>query len=185
MKTLIRGLLAAMATCALIAGCTPIGDDAVPEEMTGDGEGEIIILCYDGVPCTSDVLISGVAGNFCSFPVKDGGDPCVDGIYYGTCYPPLMQDGRLIPGACQRECTNSQCYPGTTCTLVGGRYACAPPGTECFSASDCADTDPCTENLCSGGQCLWRQMVNGEVCGDGLVCQEQPDGGVLCLESVP
>jgi len=154
MTMAIRGMLAAMVTCALVTGCAPIGD-AVPEEMTGDGESPILLLCLDEYPCTLDTCLQGFAGPYCTHTVKPSGSQCYVGTCSGTCYPPAIgESGETIPGNC------------------GGCL------TECLSDCDCDDLNGCTEDRCIGAVCYHTPEPYGSDCGGGA--DGWCNGGMCC-----
>lgn len=101
--------------------------------------------CDDFNECTvNDTCIDGVcvgtpvSGNSCD---ADGdrcteGDACVDGVC--TPGPPATCDD-------QNPCTDDRCDPPSGCSFVRD------------DRNPCTDADPCTADVCIGGQCVTQQ----------------------------
>ena len=113
--------------------CTPVcGNGTVEAGETCDPPGSCPTSCFDGDPCTED-LLGGDAANCnvsCSFPliVTCSG---TDGCCPTGCNAVNDSD-------CSANCGNGVVEPGETCD---------PPGT---CPSTCADTDPCTTDTLTG-----------------------------------
>ena len=45
-----------------------------------------------------------------------------------------------------------------------------PNPVECYTADDCNDGNPCTDDSCTGGSCAYTDTDNGTTCNDGSFC---------------
>jgi hypothetical protein len=82
-------------------------------------------------------------------------------------------------GSCRagRCCTG--CFDGTRCRLGVTESACGVGGGSCAS---CADSDPCSRDVCSLGACSHPPSAMGTVCDDSLFCTSSDvcDGAGRC-----
>jgi Dictyostelium (slime mold) repeat len=88
---------------------------------------------------------------------------------------------------------------GAVCTLLSGCDSCAkksekakdertPKRSEqCISASDCADDNPCTGEICSDGRCVTSFVPQGQSCDNETVCDgvAECDGKGRCRAGPP
>jgi hypothetical protein len=160
---------------------TPIvcddGDACTTESCSpATGCASFDVVCDDGSVCTADSCLGGKCvgqaltcddQNACT---KDTCDP-VSGCKYA---PLTCNDGDV--------CTTDACDPKTGCKST------APAGA-CKVDSDCADTDPCTINTCTGpcGTCQVAPLpcFDGDPCTDdaclaGVGCSFTPGTGAAC-----
>ena len=95
------------------------------------------------------------------------------------------KSGRCLnPNKC--DCTKNSCTCTCACSTTDPMVRCTNPNPckkvtctstgRCVYKPKCADTDPCTQNLCDNGDCSHPPVTNGKDCGGGKVCQD----GVCC-----
>ncbi|NOY91745.1 MAG: hypothetical protein GXP55_11165 [Deltaproteobacteria bacterium] len=116
---------------------------------SGLDAGDCIDLgCDDGNECTDDLCTS----RGCEH--APNASPCDDGVFcngFDVC-----ADGACQPGA------DDPCPPPTTCDEAS--RVCLG----CRSDSDCGDANPCTNDLCVDGSCMYPDNTNA--CDDGDPC---------------
>ena len=144
-------------------------------------------LCYEGT-CISpagdedgDGLINELElslGTLLDDPDSDA-DGVNDGVEAGALESPADTDGDGVIDALESALTDSDCDG-----LVDEQDAEAgEPVEECGQERescevDCDDGNPCTDDLCEGGQCVY--VNNTSACEDGVVCTK----GDQCAEGV-
>lgn len=180
MKTMaIGGLL----TCALTACTVSVEPEGENIGEAGEDSDGLTVLCFDGNPCSDDRLVSGYAGNFCTYAALPGGTACALDDCYGTCFPPLA-DG--TPGNCgcsvhcedDNPCTRDTATPtsceftaeidGTSCEVPGGLGVCLD-GACCLGVIDTGEPWSCI-SCDDGNACTWDTGY------DGCLHYPQPDG---------
>jgi fibro-slime domain-containing protein len=138
-----------------------------------------IITCDDFNDCTRDECVLGQCNHF---PISgdtycDDGDLCTihDSCVSGECIGTPLDCNNNNP------CTSNECDPMTgTCQEINNNLIC-DDGDLCTSndicvngtctglLKDCDDGIPCTDDVCLGGNCYHRQMIN-EPCNDNNPC---------------
>jgi hypothetical protein len=121
------------------------------------------IACDDGKACTADACdpAAGCTATELTGLCSDG-NACTEG---DTC-----KGGDCAAGA------SKSCDDGDGCTLDAcdtasgacSNGAIAGCGGNCKDASDCNDSNPCTDDLCEGGKC--QVKANTAACDDGQKC---------------
>jgi hypothetical protein len=109
-----------------------------------------VVDCNDNNPCTTDSCVGGV----CVW--ENNSLLCDDGIYcngFDTC-----SGGNCVEGS------GSPCNPHSTPFCNEGQKRCV----ECEQHGHCDDNNPCTEDVCSGGDCYYSH--NAMPCDDGDYC---------------
>jgi len=122
--------------------------------------------CDDGNDCT---LWDACGNSQCrtgqSAPL---GTPCEGGT--GSC------DGQ---GSCQvDQCLDVVCQQdGNECTRAVCNSETGECGPENLDEGACATNTPCRVGQCNAGQCedTWDPALDGQGCGDGMVCDAQGD----------
>jgi hypothetical protein len=189
-------------TCQLGVGCvvTPPAPCAAGEYCV-PGAGCVSVVCNDDNPCTSDSYND--AMERCEFtPIPN----CMDcaGVPDGTavndcngiCGGPAVLDACGVCGGdgstccpagtsmCGGSCVNDVslvficcdgCAAGETCVSDSGGASCQAVPDPCLSMS-CDDSDPCTDDACSGGTCF--NVDNGS-------CVVDPCLSMNCDDSDP
>jgi hypothetical protein len=96
--------------------------------------------------------------------------------------------GALVAGGPASACVDdSDCDDCNVCTVndacdpvLGCTTTPVPGCVPCGLAADCADGNPCTDDVCDCGACLNPPLPNGTSCSDGLLC----NGFEACLGGV-
>ena len=121
------------------------------------GDGFECQSCDDGDSCTDDACWDSVVQPRprCVHDPVENGEECVGPNGAGTC----------VAGACCATCVTDDevCVPQVTaesCNVNGGGGACEP----------CNDGNPCTNDACSAGACVYVPLEEGADCGDGDPC---------------
>lgn len=119
------------------------------------GCGHTVTSCDDGNQCTTDSCDPDI-GCVHTSVVCDDGDPCTT----DACDPTKGCVAKLI------VCDDGQAY--TTDTCVSGKCVFSVNEGTCFTADDCKDGSPCTEDVCDPAthKCKFVEVV----CNDGDPC---------------
>ena len=147
--------------------------------------------CNDGSLCTiNDSCLDGTCGGEDACPgqlCNPSNGACVECLSAGDCPDDssVCTDRACDAGTCGHVNNTATCNDGSLCTVndscldgtCGGEDAC-PGGlcnpsngacVECLTSGDCtADSNPCTDTVCSNGFC--DDVNNSAACSDGLVC---------------
>ncbi len=148
--------------CDTDAGCVP--DPATTNPCTQD------VHCEDGNPCTLDTCVDEQCQN-----TTDDTQSCDDGVFCngaetcaaGTCVTEsVVCDDALdctsdfcneTDRACDVHADNDACGLGDVCIADAG---CQPSPETCSASSDCADSDPCTIEVCNAaGYCDYSDVL--------------------------
>ena len=159
--------------------------------------------CDDGLFCNgqeSCAVAACVAGTACQEICDEGADTCVECDDPGDCddQNPCTDDA-CNTGVCANTTNTAACDDGLFCTATDlcAAGACAGAGdpcagqncaegldacVDCVGPADCADGNPCTEDVCTAGTC--SNPANDVACNDGSFCTvvDQCAGGV-CVGS--
>jgi hypothetical protein len=175
-------------SCDLKAGCVNANNAQPCDDGDGCTQGDV---CADGA-CTSGASATCADGNPCTDDACDGklgcvftanvldcddknsctiGDSCVEGNCIGlgdlSCDDgnPCTEDACLADGGCTHVNVVGLCNDGDACTV---NDMCVD-GT-CISGApiSCNDGNPCTDEVCDGGDCLFTSNVTD--CDDGNAC---------------
>ena len=139
-------------SCDPIDGCKSAnkasGTECLPSKCTGatltsasrcDGAGSCTVgatgACTNGYQCTAD-------GSACRTSCTSDSHCVSSRICMGGACVPLLADGTVCTG-------NPQCQSG----YCGNGICCAPGGQCCTAASQCNDSNLCTDDLCTGFVC--------------------------------
>jgi hypothetical protein len=134
-----------------VASCDPIGGACVTRAAR-DGA-----LCNDGDACTiAESCVGGVCtGGFQGMVCDDGNACTADLCHDSTCdfsQPTICPDGG-------GPCTEPFCDPTLGCTS-------RPVAGCCIDDADCNDDDPCTADVCDGGnRCLNEPLACWSIVG--------------------
>jgi cysteine-rich repeat protein len=175
--------------CDVKTGCTSVnntqpcddGDTCTLQDVCADGScasGAKALTCDDGNPCTDDACDSGLG---CVFIPNDGAcddnnactlnDVCKAGNCGGTgalgCDDgnPCTLDTCLLEGGCDHQATDGGCSDGDACTANDN---CVQGQCVVGASVGCDDNNPCTEDSCDAGDCVFTQVV--APCDDGNAC---------------
>ncbi len=122
--------------------------------------------CAAAVPCKSSKDCAGVCDT------KSG--VCVACLGADDCKPEQFCNA----GTCQADLCGSSVCSGTAV------YVCANDGSGFAAAQDCGDGNPCTNDGCANGGCVWQPNTlpcsDNNACTTGDACQ-----GGKCLPGAP
>jgi MYXO-CTERM domain-containing protein len=156
-------------------------------------------ICDDGLFCNGTESCSGfacVATGACNQICDEDQDTCVECDDPADCNDSNgCTDDACTSGECVNTPNTAACDDGLFCTqtdvcsagsCMGSGDPCAGQNcsegldacVDCTSPADCDDANPCTDDLCSGGECSYA--TNTAACDDGLFCtmNDQCDMGV-------
>jgi Tol biopolymer transport system component len=145
-----------------------------------------VAQCQDGNVCTNKQCIAG----FCDVTPANPGQLCADN---NPCDggEQCNAQGACVETTPPPSCTPlDACHTGTCDPLVPGncRFDPIPGCVPCTQASQCADGNPCTKDLCVGvpGRCQNPLENNNFPCSDGDLCNglERCQNG-FCLSGNP
>jgi Cys-rich repeat protein len=152
--------------------CVPLDAECQSDEDCEDGEVCVAGQCVPDVECVTpadcddenDCTANICADGVCENPNRDIDEMC-------------DQDGGSVcdgQGDCVECNSDMQCGIGEVCTL----NACVPDA-ECEIDAQCDDENDCTNDLCSEGECLNENELQGTACDQlgGTVC----DGDGNCV----
>jgi cysteine-rich repeat protein len=148
--------------------------------VSSDAECATDLECDDGDPCTADTC--NVANGLCiSAPLSgascDDGDACTaaDSCVAGSCI------GTPVTCTDNNTCTTDSCNPATgACVFAPLSGQSCNDGNGCTSGDTCQngvctgaptvcnDANPCTDDSCTGGACVFT--FNAAPCNDGNAC---------------
>ncbi|MFH1531566.1 MAG: hypothetical protein ABIK09_12630 [Pseudomonadota bacterium] len=198
-----EGLTSCDASAPVAETCNGLDDDCDgAEDEPGSVGGDLVNLCDDGNPCTTDSC-NGEAG--CSHEALEGGecvdgDPCTAGDHCtaGTCVgspvlcddnDPCTDDSCNGLGGCLFEPNSASCDDGDPCTVGDQCAEGACTGIvipcDCQVDADCAaleDEDLCNGTLvCDNDAIPFQCMVDPETV---ITCPEAPEGlDAICLQA--
>ena len=155
-------------SCAAVGGCQHLATTAPCEDGDACTVGDACAGgacaagaaadCGDGDPCTTDACAppTGCTHTDNSASCQDGdacttGDTCKDGTCIGGAAPDCNDKALCTDDSCDKKlgCVHknnaAQCDDGDACTLAD---ACTEGSCKGGTALDCADTNPCTTDLC-------------------------------------
>ncbi|MGB0716199.1 MAG: S8 family serine peptidase [Phycisphaerae bacterium] len=141
--------------CDAEQGCVSLGDPC-PDQLC-DESSDVCVDCLVDSDCDDQnaCTTNSCVENVCQ--TVDNTDPCDDGFL----------------------CTSDDTCSGGVCQGVD-----IPDCEKCSVASDCDDGNPCTDNTCPAGVCVYvantQSCDDGDICTDGDVCS----GGV-CVSGSP
>ncbi|HKY34310.1 MAG TPA: hypothetical protein VJN18_00090 [Polyangiaceae bacterium] len=145
--------------------------------------------CDDGLFCNGAESCSAfacVATGACTQICDEDQDTCVECDDPGDCNDNnVCTDDACDTGVCENTPNTAACNDGLFCTqtdacsagiCVGSGDPCAGQNcsegvdacVDCNSPADCNDANPCTDDLCNGGEC--SHLANTADCDDGLFC---------------
>ena len=182
------GNLCTTDSCDLQAGCVTVNNAQPCDDGDGCTVGDVCLegscvsgkttTCDDGNSCTDDACDS-VLG--CVFTANNEdcddtnscttGDACVEGNCIGlgdlSCDDgnPCTEDSCLANGGCSNLVVAGPCDDGDACTV---NDACVNGTCESGSVIGCDDGNPCTDEACVGGDCVFTP--NAAECNDGNAC---------------
>lgn len=172
--------------------CEPIGhDDGVPcDDINSCTENDLCLdgFCLgsfvtDGTPCDDfstctdpDTCVEGqcMGGRImedCLNGIDDNCDGCIDGIETVDAEPCTEEQD---PECADPTAMEGECYDGVD-NDIDGLIDCLDPDCEGLS---CDDGNVCTDDICSGGECLGSP--NAASCDDGDVCTDDICNGGTC-----
>ncbi|MBI5610437.1 MAG: SMP-30/gluconolactonase/LRE family protein, partial [Deltaproteobacteria bacterium] len=148
---------AAAGTCDDGNVCTK-GDACASGKCSGTAQS-----CDDGKVCTTDSCDPATGCKYAdNLADCDDGDSCTTGdqCKAGSCgagQPKICDDGD--------KCTKDTCNPADGSCKFTGIPGC---GIYCAGSADCDDKNPCTDQSCQGGKCVWVNNTLG--CDDTNPC---------------
>ncbi len=144
------------------------------------------LTCDDGDACTTDSCDTQTGCHHVAVNCDDGNPCTVDSCNSQTgCHHQNASDGtscsngQFCDGA--ETCMSGACQPGTPPCDSAHCNEASDTCAQCISDAECADDgNPCTDEVCSAGQCTHPPKTNGTSCSDGLYCNgaETCQGGV-------
>lgn len=133
---------------------------------------------FEGAPVTSPRGLPVVFYNPVSFSCEYGNFPNQDSYYVSDGWWNMI-DSNCVDSSCTAGCNGCD-SAGNCLDTYDGAYneICNDPGQGCscdfFSCtdnSDCDDSNPCTDNVCSSNMCTYPNLADGTVCDTDHVCQ--------------
>ncbi|MHC5109706.1 MAG: hypothetical protein ACYTHJ_07500 [Planctomycetota bacterium] len=170
-------------TC--VAGVCLAGSDPCPGQMC-DEAGDACVDCFVDSDCDDDTYCNGsesCASGVCqtgSDPCPgqlcdEAGDACVDCLDDDDCDDQdVCTDDSCIAGVCDYLNNTAPCDDIDICTendtCANGTCSGTPiPDCGiCVDAGDCDDENPCTDDTCPAGNCVYT--ANTAPCDDGNTC---------------